>query len=355
VRSFADIPDHVGRRVRAGEPILLILLDAFGRVFLERHREHPLLSRLAITDLVSQFPSTTTAHVTTLHFGLPVAEHGLYEWAVLEPALNTIINPLPFRRAGDEGREGLAGQLDPRRLLDAPTFYAALDAPAVVIQPVGIASSSYTRLACAGAEVRGSDDLGASVRTLANELATGQIAYGHIYWPDIDSISHLYGPDAPEVDAVIRSALDAIAGALEGAGPGVTVMLTADHGHIGVSPGRIDLLDRLWPELPRHLSQSRPAGSPRDPFLHVRPESVGHVIEQLSERLGDRATVRPAAELFAAVGPRLSARLGDVVLLPVPGRSAWLSTAPTPSTNHLGSHGGLTEAETATYLAELIT
>lgn len=77
--SFADIPAQVARRIRAGERVLLILLDAFGLEFLHRHDGHPLLQRLQIVPLRSQCPSTTTAHVTTAHFGLPVEEHGLYE------------------------------------------------------------------------------------------------------------------------------------------------------------------------------------------------------------------------------------------------------------------------------------
>ncbi len=33
----------------------------------------------------------TTAHVTTLHTGAPVGEHGLYEWNVYDPGLDAIV------------------------------------------------------------------------------------------------------------------------------------------------------------------------------------------------------------------------------------------------------------------------
>ena len=39
VKSFADIPAEVRRRVDAGERVVLILLDALGLEFLERHRD----------------------------------------------------------------------------------------------------------------------------------------------------------------------------------------------------------------------------------------------------------------------------------------------------------------------------
>ena len=96
VKSFADIPAEVQRRVDAGERVVLILLDAFGLEFLERHRDHPFIQRLDVTPLTSQFPSTTTAQMSSVHFGMPVQEHGLYEWNILEPALGEIICPLRF-------------------------------------------------------------------------------------------------------------------------------------------------------------------------------------------------------------------------------------------------------------------
>jgi hypothetical protein len=46
------------------------------------------------------------------------------------------------------------------------------------------------------------------------------------------------------------------------------LLVTADHGQLDVAAERLDLLDELWPELPRHLTHG-PAGSARDCFLHV--------------------------------------------------------------------------------------
>jgi len=102
VQNFADIPVEVRRRVEGDERVALVFLDAFGLEFLERHRDHPLIERLEVTPVSAQFPSTTTGHVTTAHFGVPVHEHGLYEWNVLEPSLDEIICPLRFNSTGFE-------------------------------------------------------------------------------------------------------------------------------------------------------------------------------------------------------------------------------------------------------------
>jgi predicted AlkP superfamily pyrophosphatase or phosphodiesterase len=89
VRTFADIPLEVEPLLTSGahERVGVVLLDAFGRRFLERHAEHPFLRRLVVTELSTQFPSATTAHVTTMHTGRPVGEHGLYETCSCTPAL----------------------------------------------------------------------------------------------------------------------------------------------------------------------------------------------------------------------------------------------------------------------------
>src|SRR5919106_6834173 len=100
MRSFADIPATVERLLDSGEraAVGVVLLDAFGRRFLERHADHPFLRRLDVTPIATQFPPTTTAHVTTMHTGRPVGAHGLYEWHVYEPSLDTVVIPLRHKR-----------------------------------------------------------------------------------------------------------------------------------------------------------------------------------------------------------------------------------------------------------------
>ena len=79
-----------------------MLLDAFGWAFVQRHADHPFLRRLQIEPVRSQFPSTTTAHLTTLYSGLPVTEHGLYEWRCYEPLVGDVIRPLRFALADSD-------------------------------------------------------------------------------------------------------------------------------------------------------------------------------------------------------------------------------------------------------------
>jgi len=354
VKSFADIPAEIRRRVDAGERVILILLDAFGLEFLERHRDHPLIQRLNVTPLTSQFPSTTTAHVSSVHFGMPVHEHGLYEWNILEPALGEIICPLRFNSSGAEEEGTLVGRLEPSVLAPGPTFYKSLAVPCIVAQPFRLAGS-FSAVATRGARVIGFRRLGEGVRALGDAFtaAGSDHRYALLYWDLIDRAGHDHGPGSPEFAVACRRSLDELWDAMD-ALRAVTVLVTADHGQVDVRPDRVDYLDDLWPDLSALLSQPRPAGSSRDVFLHVHAEHVATVIHELSARLEGRAEVRHAGELFDRIGPRLKARLGDVVVLPAAGRQAWLRSAAANEQRFRGQHGGLHEAETSTYLARLI-
>src|SRR5689334_13431779 len=58
------------------EQVILCLVDGFGWRFFRQYADSfPFLRRLAregvVTQILSQFPSTTAAHVTTIHTGLP--------------------------------------------------------------------------------------------------------------------------------------------------------------------------------------------------------------------------------------------------------------------------------------------
>jgi predicted AlkP superfamily pyrophosphatase or phosphodiesterase len=325
------------------ERVGVILLDAFGRRLLERHADHPFLRRLEVTELSTQFPSTTTAHVTTMHTGRPVGEHGLYEWNVYEPALDAIVTPLLFSFAGDEGRDTLRDTgLDPAVFIEGATLYQRLGVRSTVLHPSTFSPSTFDGVATAGARLAPFATLRDGVAAFFDALAAP--GYVYLYWDRIDAAGHVHGPHSREFDRAALEALDALERGLRSVS-GALVMVTADHGQVAVDPACVDYLDELWPELPRLLTH-RPAGSARDVFLHTR--ATDDVIAGLAERLGDRALVRRADELVAP-GPRLA----DVCVLPAAGRMAWLRSAAGVETRFRGHHGGLHPDETDTWVGML--
>ena len=333
MKGFAELPSLIEKLASEHERIAFVLLDAFGWAFVQRHADHPFLRRLEIEKVAAQFPSTTTAHLTTLYTGLPVEEHGLYEWRVYEPSIDAVIRPLPFLPARDDDPPLT---IDPADVLPPARFFERV--PATVLQPEAITDSKYGSVALAGAQ----RERFATIEEGAARLGDAP-GLTCLYWDRIDAIGHRHGPSNPLFDAEILRALDALAKV------DTPLLVTADHGQIDVHV--TDQLDVEWPPLLDHLRQ-HPAGSARDMFLHVdEPETV---VDALAARLGDRARVCLAAELFPDAGPRLRERLADVCVLPAPGRMVGLQAFSSYERRFKGHHGGLTPEESETWIGMMV-
>jgi len=389
-RSFADIPATVerlltgegncglgaavmGRLDRRWARIVLVVVDAFGWSVAERHSDHPFLRRVAadgvLAQLTSQFPSTTAAHMTTLHTGLPVGESGIYEWFQYEPALDRLIASLLFSYAGDDERETLRGSaLDPAALYPPETIYQRLAAAGVsshAVQHAAIADTSFSRATLRGAAVR---PFTAGDGWIGEVFAAcgGGPTYVVAYVDDVDAAGHDTGPFSDAHDAAAGRVLDGLARLAELLrGGGETLLLvTADHGQVRVHPATTVFVNERLPELARHLRRGgdgrplAPAGSARDLFLHVLPDRIDDVVALLEGLLGDKASVRPTAGLiaeglFGDAGPRLRERVGDLVVLPRPGESVWWREPGRFDMRFRGHHGGLSPHEMDIPLAAL--
>lgn len=386
--SFADLPAAISHALLGGsdpplaelpgryDKVVLVVLDGFGRRFLERHAGHPLVRRFqdqgVIVPLRSQFPSTTTAHMTTLHTGLPTRDHGLYEWNIYEPTLDRVICPLPFCYAGDRERESLArAGVEPAELFPFETFYERLlgeGIPTTVLADAEFVPSSYTDAMFRGAErVVPIHALAPAIVELGRELVRPGPRYLFLYDGWIDYIGHLHGPDSEEFDAQCDATLTLIERhLLPRLRPGTLLLLTADHGQTTTDPAATVVLDQIWPSIRDHLRSGRDgrplpaAGSPRDLFLHVKDEDVGVVESALAKALAGHAEVnRTQALIDAGVfgGPasqRLADRVGNVAVLPAPGETVWLREGyDSPPPRYRGLHGGRTDDEMLTYVAAL--
>ena len=350
LRCFDELPALVERSLGEHDRVALVYLDAFGWRFAEPLGDHPLLRRARIERWTAQFPSTTTVHTTTIHSGLPLAEHGLYEWHVYEPRLDRMITPLWFSFAGDERRNTLleAG-LAPEDVFPAETIYRRLEVPSHVAMPGGIGSSPPSRCLLAGATVHDFGAAAEGLATLARALGREERAYGTVYLPEVDALMHEAGPDVPEVAERFGALLTAID---EAPWPeGTLVLLTADHGMAAISPERTSYVNVVWPELPQHLVHGAdgkplaPGGSARDLFLHVLPDRLEEVVAELGRRLEGKAEVRSTAELFPEASAALRARLANLVVLPFAEEAAYWLEPGRFEQRFLGQHGGLSAEE----------
>ena len=87
------------------DKVILFFVDAFGWRFFNQYKDkYPFIQRVikegTASKITSQFPSTTAAHVTTIHTGQRVDESGVFEWFYYEPKVDAVVSPLLFSFAG---------------------------------------------------------------------------------------------------------------------------------------------------------------------------------------------------------------------------------------------------------------
>ena len=363
-RSTSMPPSVLDGR-KAPQNLVVLLLDGFGWSFFERFApEMKFLQRVeadgVVSKLTSQFPSTTSAHVTTLHTGQTVGHSGLFEWTYYEPAFEALFMPLPAATVGASGYDPVVPE--PGTAYPSGTLYEALAADMVMsfcYQSERYAASTYSKAVIAGATPVPFRTLPEAVVLLSERIrAASGSSYHCVYFDVIDGISHRYGPDsmalAAEIRCFFRLLEDELVRGL--AGTDTMVLLTADHGHIAVEPERTIYVDEVVPQLEGWMQTTpdgralAPAGSPRDLFLYVEPERTDEAIDALEAKLEGRATVHRTSRLieegfFGPVQDRLRARLSPLVVLPKPGESVWWRGGGRFETDKRGHHGGLSRHE----------
>ncbi len=381
--GFAGLPARLQSAVKSGsyDAVVLLLADGLGWRFMERFQDAPFLRRLTrlgrLEKLTSQFPSTTAAHLTTIHTGQPVGESGVYEWFYYEPLVDRVIAPLLFSFAGDRERDTLkAAGVSPRHLYPAHTLYQALAPQGVRSHVFGgrdYTPSTYSKAVMRGAELHGFKTLPEALVNLGLLLEKKNAPlYVHFYFDKIDSLCHEYGPASPQAEAEIESFLLLMDNFFERALPRkkrILFLMTADHGAMQVDPKTTVFLN-LDPRLAgveRFFKRDArgellvPAGSARDMFLYVRDDLLGEAQAFLEARLEGEAAVVLASDLVSEgyFGPQISptfrGRLGNLVVLPYRGRTVWWYIRDRFEQRFYGHHGGLSpeELEIPLFVSEL--
>jgi len=381
--GFAGIPDRVQDAFASGkyDAVALFLVDGFGWRFFERFQDTPFLKRIVkhgqVEKLISQFPSTTAAHLTTIHTGWNVGQSGVYEWMYYDPAVDAVIAPLLFSYAGIWEREQLQSSgVQPALLYPRGVFYPELKRRGIKPFVFGMREytpSTYSNVVMQGAELRSFKTLSEALVNLGLLLQeqTGPV-YVHLYFDRIDAISHDYGPTAPQTEAEIETFLLMMEYYFERVFKGnkrVLFLMTADHGQIEVDPKTTIYLNTnsQFAGIERFLKRNLkgqllvPAGSPRDMFLYIQNELLEEAQAFLAPRLEGKADVVKTETLIenGYFGPEVSSRLrervGNLVILPYRYESVWWYEKDKFEQRFYGHHGGLTpeEMETVLYSYEL--
>jgi len=372
--GFASLPKRISDLLSANQydAVVLFLIDAFGWRFFEKFQGMPFFQHTArsgrVAKLTSQFPSTTAGHITTIHTGMPVGEHGIFEWYYFDPMLDRVIAPLLYSFAGTTQRDTLKPTgTKPASLYPATNLYRPLKqkgVSATIFQHREYTPSTYSNVVFKGAKAIGYRTLPEALVNLAGRLSEARPpAYFFFYFDRIDAICHEYGPESAQTTAEIQVFLMAMEQvflkAMAGSRKKILFLLTADHGQVEVDPQTTLYLNRdpAFSGLEKFLKVNRngelivPAGSARDFFLYIKPGALDEAQAFLASPLEGRAEVRKVAEMEQAgyfgpvITPQFRVRAGDLVILPYRGESVWWFEQDVFEQKFRGHHGGLTKPE----------
>ena len=376
--GFAGIPNRIKDAFASKkyDAVVLFFVDAFGWRFYERFQDAAFIKRIAkhgkIEKLTSQFPSTTAAHVTTIHTGLPVGQSGVHEWFYYEPQVDQIIAPLLFSFAGAKERDTLkSAGVDAAAIYPRGIFYPELKNMGVDSFNFGIRDytpSTYSSIAMQGSEILSFKTLSEALVNLGF-LLEKQInpTYINLYFDKIDSLAHEYGPNAPQTEAEIETFLLMMEHYFERVFKDkkkILFLMTADHGMCETDPQTTTYLntDPRFAGIERFLKTNRkgqllvPAGSPRDMFLYIKDEKLDESQAFLAKRLEGKADVVKTESLIAdgyfgaEISLRFRERVANLVILPYRYESVWWYEKDKYEQKFYGHHGGLTPQEMETIL-----
>lgn len=376
--GFAGIPHRIKNAFKSNQydAVVLFFIDAFGWRFYERFQDAPFIKRMEkngkIEKLTSQFPSTTAAHVTTIHTGLPVGQSGIHEWYYYEPLVDRVISPLLFSHAGAKERDTLnSTKVKPESFYPKETLYGDLKKLGVESFNFGIREytpSTYSKIVMKGSEIRSFKTLSEAFTNIGLLLEKqSKPAYIHLYFDKIDALAHEYGPTAPQTEAEIEIFLLMMEHYFERIFKGkkkILFLMTADHGMCEVDPKTTTYLNTNlnFRGFERFIKSNRkgelivPAGSPRDMFLYIKDKMLDEAQGFLASRLEGKADVVKTEMLVKegyfgpSVSTRFKERVGNLIVLSYRHESVWWFEKDKYVQRYYGHHGGLTPQEMETIL-----
>jgi len=349
--------------------IVFFLIDAFGWCFYHKYKEQSkFLCEIeksgVVSKLTSQFPSTTTAHVTTALSGESVCEHGLYEWFYYEPKADDIITAFLFKEARNREYENLSNKnVKPDDFIPQKSFFKELldhGIKSTVYQPKSINNSTYTTFTCRDADLQGYDTNEELFQLLSKDLLKNDDKeYFYVYIHDIDYVAHGKGNQSEEFKIAMDNLLKNLDNVYEGGKnkfSNTAIIVSADHGQVDIDLKNPYYINKLIPDVHKYLKKNKnndimcPAGYCRDLFLHVEEQYLAELKGILEKELYGIAEVYlfeelKAKGLFGVPSEKFLERVGNLVVLPKENNTVWWYEEGTFGVTFPGMHGGASKEE----------
>ena len=322
--------------------VCLLIVDGLGWELLRDHpAAAPFLSELALRGgpLAAGFPSTTVTSLASLGTGRPPGVHGMLGYQVAVPGTGRILNGLRWD-----------SRVDPLTWQPEPTIYeraAAAGIGAFQVAAGAYQKSGLTQAVWRGADYWRADSPGALAAQAGAALRETESALVTVYLGDLDATGHAFGCGSDAWYYQLGH-VDKLAEQLASVLPsGAQLYITADHGMLDISPDRRVDVDALA-DLRKGVALL--GGEPRARHVYTEPGAAGDVLAAWRDVLGERAWVLSRDEAinggwFGPVEPRVSGRIGDVVVAAAGGTGIVATQAEPRESALVGMHGSLTSAE----------
>ncbi len=349
--------------------VILILIDAMGWNSLLRNKDSDafrfLNNNSVISKLTSQFPATTAAEVTTMHTGIPVSKHGIFEWFYYEPKIDEIIAPIIFSYAGDKNRETLKSKIEPKLILPKQTFYKKLNEKNIETHIVCLndyIGSSYSSVVFNGGRITGFKTLEEGLGKIESIIKQkgNKKKYVNLYYGNLDTAGHNFGPGSKEFNeelVMIINNLKRFCAKIKKTNKKTLVLITADHGQKQINLNKTQYINLLFPEIIPYLKVNKNgtpivfAGSPRDMFLYIKNEFLEETKSILEQGLKNVLVIKTddliKQNFFGVnnISNDLKQRLGNLVIFPTKDNGVWWYEKSKFELNYKGHHGGLLSEE----------
>jgi hypothetical protein len=347
--------------------VVFFLTDGLGYRFLQQLMAndteiHALVSEL--TDgrgplpLTSTVPSTTATALPTLWTGRTPAEHGMLGTRLFLRELGMSSDILFFKPNVGKHLGGILSDwgLEPDNFVPVQSLGQHLNAvgvPTQLLLPKSLLFSGLSLILHRGIsqphQHAGYTDLWPRLHEILQET-TGQRCYVSIYWPAVDTLSHMYGAHHPhllnEIKSQFRHLRDILADTNIHDGR-TLVMIGADHGHHNTA----ELINLSEDEAARLIKQAiyTIGAEARLRYLYVRGNQVQTVKDAIDQNYVDKIAYLDSQEALAAglFGPQSpydesQHRIGDLILIP---RLNTSITDHISKVDAISQHGGLSEHE----------
>jgi hypothetical protein len=234
----------------------------------------------------------------------------------------------------------------------APAGATAAGADTAAAPAGATAAGADTAAAPAGATAAGADTAAARADMAATIAGGGRRDSARIlyaYLGDQDLIGHKYGPSSDPWRMQLTLIDRTLAMVAERLPSGTTMVVTADHGMVGVpDEARVDY--DAEPVLRQDVVTL--AGEGRARFIHTAPGRAAAVAERWQQRLGAGVSLMTVDDIVAAgwlgpepPGPAIRARLGDLVAVSRDRTTVVRRRAERYLATMRGQHGARTDEE----------